>query len=80
MEMLETEWHCQDCDMQAILTSIEKLQHQESCKKQYIKETEKQPNNVKRKPNSQAYECSDCAQTLYLTPIEILKHKKSHIK
>ena len=79
-EMLEVEWHCQNCDMQAILTNIEKLQHQDTCTKQHAKEIEKQPCSIKRKPNTQAYECPDCAQTFYLTPIEILKHKKSHIK
>ncbi|XP_076640084.1 putative ATP-dependent RNA helicase DHX34 [Colletes latitarsis] len=80
IEMSETEWHCQNCNMQAILTSIEKLQHQESCMHQHTKETERHPENIKRKPNTQVYECFDCAQTLYLTPIEILKHKKSHVK
>ncbi|XP_054004317.1 probable ATP-dependent RNA helicase DHX34 [Hylaeus anthracinus] len=80
IEMSETEWNCQNCNMQAILTSIEKLQHQESCKQQHTKEIEKHPESVKRKPNAQAYECPDCAQTLYLTPIEILKHKKTHVK
>ena len=79
-EMLEVEWNCQNCDMQAILTNIEKLQHQETCTKQHAKEIEKQPCSIKRKPNTQAYECPDCAHTFYLTPIEILKHKKSHIK
>ncbi|XP_076646959.1 putative ATP-dependent RNA helicase DHX34 [Halictus rubicundus] len=80
IEMLENEWHCQNCNMQAILTNIEKLQHQESCTKQNTKDTEEKCDKVKRKPNTQAYECPNCTQTLYLTPIEILKHKKSHIK
>ncbi|XP_012137254.2 putative ATP-dependent RNA helicase DHX34 isoform X1 [Megachile rotundata] len=80
LEMSETEWQCQNCNMQAILTSIQKLQHQQSCNKQQTNETEKRSNNVKRKSNAQAYDCPDCAQTLYLTPIEILKHRKSHIK
>ncbi|CAK9825387.1 Probable ATP-dependent RNA helicase DHX34 [Anthophora retusa] len=80
VELLETEWHCQNCGMQAILTSIEKLQHQQSCTRTSTKDIEKHPDIVKRKPNTQAYECSDCAQILYLTPIEILKHKKSHVK
>ncbi|XP_017888997.1 probable ATP-dependent RNA helicase DHX34 [Ceratina calcarata] len=80
VEMLETEWYCQNCNMQAVLTSIEKLQHQHSCTKTVTEDTEKRTDVVKRKPNSQAYECPDCAQTLYLTPIEILKHKKSHVK
>lgn len=78
-EILATQWHCSNCNMQAILTSIEKLQHQQSCVKADIKDVEKH-DNIKRKPNAQAYECSDCAQILYLTPIEILKHKKSHVK
>lgn len=80
MEMQETEWHCQNCDMQTILTSIEKLQHQQSCTKTLPKDTEKRADIAKRKPNTQAYECPDCRQTSYLTPIEILKHKKSHVK
>lgn len=80
LEMLETEWQCQNCNMQAILTSIQKLQHQQSCNKQQTNEVEKRSNNVKRKSNAQAYDCPDCAQILYLTPIEILKHRKSHIK
>ncbi|KZC06163.1 putative ATP-dependent RNA helicase DHX34, partial [Dufourea novaeangliae] len=80
MEMSETEWHCQNCNMQAVLTSIEKLQHQESCTQEHTKDTEETHESKKRKPNTQAYECSNCSQTLYLTPIEILKHKKSHIK
>lgn len=78
--MLETEWHCQTCNIQTILTNIEKLQHQEVCTQQHTKETEKYPESIKRKFNTQAYKCSVCAQTLYLTPIEILKHKKSHVK
>lgn len=78
-EILATQWHCSNCNMQAILTSIEKLQHQQSCVKADIKDVEKH-DNIKRKPNAQAYECPDCAQILYLTPIEILKHKKSHVK
>ncbi|XP_060821777.1 probable ATP-dependent RNA helicase DHX34 [Bombus pascuorum] len=78
-EILVTQWHCSNCNMQAILTSIEKLQHQQSCVKADIKDVEKH-DNIKRKPNAQAYECPDCAQILYLTPIEILKHKKSHVK
>lgn len=65
--------------MQVILTSIEKLQHQQSCIKTSVKDIEKH-DSIKRKANTQTYECPDCAQTLYLTPIEILKHKKSHVK
>nr|XP_034176312.1 probable ATP-dependent RNA helicase DHX34 isoform X2 [Osmia lignaria] len=80
LEMSETEWQCHNCNMQAILTSIQKLQHQQSCNKQYTKEIEKPSNNIKRKSNTQTYECPDCEQILHLTPIEILKHKKSHIK
>lgn len=66
--------------MQAILTSIEKLQHQYSCVKTNIKDVKKHCDNIKHKSNAQAYECPNCLQTLYLTPIEILKHKKSHVK
>ncbi|OAD52775.1 putative ATP-dependent RNA helicase DHX34 [Eufriesea mexicana] len=80
VEMSETEWHCQNCNMQVILTNMEKLQHQQSCIKTDIKDANKHCDNVKHKPNAQVYECSNCAKTLYLTPIEILKHKRSHIK
>ncbi|CAL7944803.1 unnamed protein product [Xylocopa violacea] len=80
VEMLETEWHCQNCNMQAILTNIEKLQHQQLCIKTSTEDAEKHPDIVKHKPNTQAYKCPDCAQLLYLTPIEILKHKKLHVK
>ncbi|EFN70159.1 Probable ATP-dependent RNA helicase DHX34 [Camponotus floridanus] len=79
-EMRETEWHCQNCDFQAILSNIEKLQHQNCCIIANAANIEKESENIMRKPNSQAYECSDCSQILYLTPIEILKHKKLHIK
>ncbi|XP_020296312.1 probable ATP-dependent RNA helicase DHX34 isoform X2 [Pseudomyrmex gracilis] len=80
-QMFETEWHCQNCDFQATLCSIEKLQHQNSCTVTNAKdEIDRERENKTRKPNSQAYECPDCSQTLYLTPIEILKHKKLHIK
>lgn len=79
--MYETEWHCKNCDLQAVLSSIEKIQHQNSC----IESTDtinidKESKNITHKPNSQAYECPHCSETLYLTPIEILKHKKLHIK
>ncbi|KAG6801736.1 ATP-dependent RNA helicase DHX34 [Apis mellifera caucasica] len=80
IQILKTEWHCQNCNMQAILTSIEKLQHQYSCVKTNIKDVKKHCDNIKHKSNAQAYECPNCLQTLYLTPIEILKHKKSHVK
>ncbi|XP_018310380.1 probable ATP-dependent RNA helicase DHX34 isoform X2 [Mycetomoellerius zeteki] len=79
-EMQETEWHCQNCDLQAILSSIEKLQHQNSCKIADMITVDAKSENSTRKANSQAYECPDCLLTLYLTPIEILKHKKLHIK
>ena len=79
-EMHETEWQCQNCDFQAILMNIEKLQHQDRCTVARATSVDKQSESVTRKPNSQAYECPDCSQTLYLTPIEILKHKKLHIK
>jgi hypothetical protein len=79
--MLETEWQCQKCDFQAILSSIEKLQHQNSCTITDATDKEdKKYENIAHKPNSQAYECSECLQILYLTPIEILKHKNLHIK
>jgi len=79
--MLETEWQCQKCDFQAILSSIEKLQHQNSCMITDVTDKEDKKNeNITRKPNSQAYECPECSRTLYLTPIEILKHKNLHIK
>lgn len=79
-EMRETEWRCQNCNFQAVLSHIEKLQHQNCCTIAHAANIEKESENITRKPNSQAYECSDCSQMLYLTPIEILKHKKSHIK
>lgn len=80
--MLETEWQCQKCDFRAILSSIEKLQHQNSCTitDATDKEDKKYEYTTHTKPNSQAYECLKCSQTLYLTPIEILRHKNLHIK
>lgn len=78
--MYETEWHCQNCNFQAVLSSIEKLQHQNSCITAHATNADKESENIIRKPNSQAYKCLDCSQILYLTPIEILKHKKLHIK
>ncbi|XP_032685966.1 probable ATP-dependent RNA helicase DHX34 [Odontomachus brunneus] len=81
VEMQEMEWHCQNCDLQAILSSLEKIQHQNICViANEISGDNKESKNVTHKPNSQAYECSHCSQTLYLTPIEILRHKKQHIK
>ncbi|XP_029667898.1 probable ATP-dependent RNA helicase DHX34 isoform X2 [Formica exsecta] len=79
-EMRDTEWHCQNCDFQAVLSNMEKLQHQNYCTMAHATNIDKESENITRKPNSQAYECPDCSQMLYLTPIEILKHKKLHIK
>jgi len=79
-EMQETEWHCQNCNLQAILSNIEKLQHQNSCKIADMITVDAKNENSTRKVNTQAYECPNCLLTLYLTPIEILKHKKLHIK
>lgn len=78
--MQENEWHCQNCNLQVILSSIEKLQHQNSCTIVDMTIADKESENITRKINSRAYECPDCSLTLYLTPIEILKHKKLHIK
>lgn len=78
--MQKTEWHCENCDLRAILSSIEKLQHQNSCTIADTISVDKESGNITCKTNSQAYECRDCSLTLYLTPIEILKHKKLHIK
>lgn len=78
IEMNETEWLCQNCGLQTILSSIEKIQHQNACKITGGSSADRDSESTVRKPNSQIYECPDCAQTLYLTPIEILKHKKSH--
>ncbi|KAL0125435.1 hypothetical protein PUN28_004512 [Cardiocondyla obscurior] len=80
IEMQETEWHCKNCDLRGILSSIEKLQHQNSCTIADTTSDDKESGSITRKANSQAYECPNCLLTLYLTPIEILKHKKSHIK
>ncbi|XP_077256228.1 putative ATP-dependent RNA helicase DHX34 isoform X2 [Temnothorax americanus] len=80
VEMQETEWHCETCDLRARLASIEKLQHQNSCAIADTISVDKKSENIIRKANSQAYECPDCSLTLYFTPIEILKHKKLHIK
>lgn len=77
--MQETEWYCQNCGLQAILSNLEKIQHQNTCVNE-VNEDNKESKNITHKSNSQAYECSYCSQTLYLTPIEILKHKKQHIK
>ncbi|KAL6256792.1 hypothetical protein P5V15_011732 [Pogonomyrmex californicus] len=80
-EMQETEWHCQNCNLRASLSSLEKLQHQNSCTIAIdTTSIDKERENVTRKANSQAYDCFACSLTLYLTPIEILKHKKLHIK
>lgn len=80
--MQEIEWHCQNCGLQAILSSLEKIQHQNICviANEISGDDNRESKNVTHKSNSQAYECSHCSQTLYLTPIEILKHKKQHIK
>lgn len=79
--MQETEWHCNNCGFQAVLSSMEKIQHQNSCTEVTDAiDTNKESKNITHKPNSQAYKCPDCSETLYLTPIEILKHKKLHIK
>lgn len=78
--MRDTEWHCQNCDFQAVLSNMEKLQHQNYCTMTHATNIDKESENITRKPNSQAYECPDCSHMLYLTPIEILKHKKLHIK
>jgi len=75
--MHETVWHCSNCGLQIILSSIEKLRHQNSCITANV--IEREGENITYKPNSQAYECFDCSKTLYLTAIEILKHKKLHI-
>lgn len=81
VDMLETEWHCQNCNMKAIFTSIEKLQHQSTCSKSSLEKTNTETETfIAHKPNSRAYECEECKQTLHLTPIEILKHKKQHLK
>ncbi|XP_050459020.1 probable ATP-dependent RNA helicase DHX34 [Cataglyphis hispanica] len=79
-EMRETEWHCQNCDFRAVLSSTEKLQHQSYCTIAHATNIDKETENITRTRNSQAYECPDCSQMLHLTPIEILKHKKLHIK
>lgn len=79
MEMMEIPWKCNNCEIETTITSIEKLQHQQTCKNknnsEIIKKMEKK---IIHKPNSRAYDCPDCKETLYLTPIEILKHKKKH--
>ncbi|XP_011867722.1 PREDICTED: probable ATP-dependent RNA helicase DHX34 [Vollenhovia emeryi] len=80
VEMQETEWHCENCNLEAILSSIEKLQHQNSCVIADPISVGEKSKHITRKANSQAYECPDCSLTLYLTPIEILKHKKLHVK
>lgn len=80
IEMQETEWHCENCDFRAILSSIEKLQHQNSCTITDPANVDEESGNIPCKANSRAYKCPDCSLTLYLTPIEILKHKKLHIK
>lgn len=80
VDMCETNWICQRCNMEAILSSIEKLQHQSICTPSSVNETTDKVKNVQMKPNSKAYNCPECSKTLYLTPIEILKHKRQHTK
>ncbi|XP_057341337.1 probable ATP-dependent RNA helicase DHX34 [Microplitis mediator] len=80
VEMLEMPWKCPDCEMEIILSSIEKLQHQKLCKQSNNSEKiiDSKTSTVVKKHNSKAYDCPDCKKILYLTPIEILKHKKKH--
>ncbi|KAK0083179.1 hypothetical protein PV325_009214 [Microctonus aethiopoides] len=79
VEMSVTPWQCPSCDIQMIMSSIEKLQHQKLCITKSSGETIKKSEvSIVRKPNSRAYDCPECKETLYLTPIEILKHKKKH--
>ncbi|XP_035720217.1 probable ATP-dependent RNA helicase DHX34 [Vespa mandarinia] len=80
VDMCETTWTCQQCNVEAIFNSIEKLQHQSTCMQSSAKETTDKVENIKSKPNSQAYNCPECSKTFHLTPIEILKHKRQHIK
>ncbi|KAI4488134.1 hypothetical protein M0804_004982 [Polistes exclamans] len=80
VDMCETTWTCQRCNLETIFTSIEKLQHQSTCMQSSVKETTNKIEHVKVKPNSQAYNCPECSKALHLTPIEILKHKRQHIK
>lgn len=84
VDMIETEWHCSNCGIQSVMTSIEKLQHQSTCFEKNLDDraddqrASTQP-LVQQKPNSQAYDCLECNKTMYLTPIEILRHKKQHL-
>ncbi|KAK2587022.1 hypothetical protein KPH14_010983 [Odynerus spinipes] len=80
VDMCEVTWTCQQCNIEAICNSIEKLQHQSTCTKSSVKETIDKANEKQLKPNSKTYDCPECSKTLYLTPIEILKHKRQHAK
>ena len=78
--MLQIEWTCQTCNYQSTMSSIEKLQHMSTCKKENAVEDDSQksmPSSSKKK-NVVAYECPDCQKTLYLAPTEVLKHRKQH--
>lgn len=80
VDMYENTWTCQQCNVEGTFNSIEKLQHQSTCMQSTVKETTDKVENIKSKPNSQAYNCPECSKTFHLTPIEILKHKRQHIK
>ncbi|XP_014214500.1 probable ATP-dependent RNA helicase DHX34 [Copidosoma floridanum] len=77
-EMLEMEWTCNICDFQGMLSSLEKLQHMSSCKKEEFVVNKAKSLPESRKKNTVAYDCPKCQKTLYLAPTEVLRHRKQH--
>ncbi|KAJ8670739.1 hypothetical protein QAD02_001998 [Eretmocerus hayati] len=78
-EMLEVEWQCKTCDFRGTLSSIEKLQHMNACRKENVEQTASKPTPAGlKKKNAIPYECNECQKTLYLTPTEVLKHVRQH--
>ncbi|XP_015596347.1 probable ATP-dependent RNA helicase DHX34 isoform X2 [Cephus cinctus] len=84
VDMLETEWRCNRCNLEAMISSIEKLQHQLMCKERIVENeinaTIISPSSTVGKANARSYDCPDCKKIISLTPIEILKHKRQHLK
>lgn len=79
--MMEMEWVCSICNFHGTLTSIEKLQHINVCKKGSSSDVGIKSSIIPpKKKNAVAYECANCQKTLYLTPTEVLRHRRQHEK
>lgn len=77
-EMMEIAWNCQTCEFSGTFSSLEKLQHINSCKSDDTQKNFKSSISQVKKKNSIAYECPECQKILYLAPTEILRHKRQH--